>query len=543
MAQADFLNRDSVPFAALLAGRVDAASAALAEMAGDSFRLLPRTALAIIEQALLVRLSSLSLATYSSEFGLFRALHPALPGEVSAASDTRYRAFVKAMEADGGSEIMHHYPVLAALLDTVAVDWVAAQGEMLLRLAADWPDLRDRFGMAGAAPTIVALSPYRSDPHNHGRSVAMIGFEDGGTLAYKPRAMAMDAAWDALLGWANALGPPRAFRRPALLPRDGYGWMAPVVARPCHTGAQLDDYYHRSGAIACLVALCQGTDIHHENLIAAGDQPVIVDAETLFQPRLHPAFAATLGAGARRDATGETLADALAETGLLPRPGEIDFSGLGASGPVATPFLHPVCHHANSDAMAVARIPYRAGPQGNAPTLAGAPAKAAQHIDAICAGFAGMVALVVDNRQSLCDLVESWRGARSRLVVRSTNAYGLMLNASTHPQLLRDADARRTHFARLHGGTDARSPGAQALVDAEMSALHRMDVPHILRACDAACDGWPSPLDQALARIHALDAADLDACLSLLRSRLADGQPSPPSHDVAREPALEGALP
>lgn len=542
MAQADFLNRDAVPFAALLVDRVDAASTALAASAGDAIRLLSNAAIAVLEHALLVRLSSLSLATFTSEFGLFRALHPILPGQATTAPDTQYRDFVKAMEAGRFAEVLRHYPGLATLLDTVTADWVAAQGEMLNRLAADWPTLCDRFGMTAATPTVTAISPYRSDPHNHGRSVAVLAFADCGVLVYKPRALAMEAAWDALLGWANALDYSRAFHRPLLVPRDGYGWMASVAASPCLTADQIGDYYHRSGGLACLMALCQGTDIHHENLIAAGDQPVIVDAETLLQPRLDPAFSTTLGAGARRHAAADTLAFALAESGLLPRPGEIDFSSLGASGPVATPFLHPVCQYANSDAMVVTHIAYHAGQQANEPTLAGIAAKAAQHIDAITAGFAEMVALVLDNRQSLHDLIESWRGLPTRLVVRSTNAYGMMLNASTHPLLLRDTTARDAHFARLHSGAAARSPTAQAIVDAEMSAMRRMDIPHLMRACNAACDGWPSPFDQVLDRINTLDTADLAACLTLLRERLSGEQPQP-TESAPLEPALEGAMP
>ena len=542
MAQADILNRNNVPFAALLADRVDAASATLAATVGDTISPLTDAALAVLEQALLVRLSSLSLAVFTSEFGLFRALHPILPGQIATAPDAQYREFVEAMQSGRAAEVLCHYAGLAALLDTVTADWVAAQREMLVRLATDWPALCDRFGMTGATPAITAISPYRSDPHHHGRSVAMLAFADGGVLVYKPRSLAMDAAWDALLGWANALGPARAFYRPALLSRDGYGWMAPVAANPCETADQLDDCYHRSGGIACLVALCQGTDIHHENLIAAGDQPVIVDAETLLQPRLDRAFSSTLGAGAQRRAAPDTLAFALAESGLLPRPGEIDFSGLGASGSVVTPFLHPVCQNVNSDAMTVAHIPYRAAPQGNVPILAGAAAGAAKNVEAICAGFADMLATLLANRRSLRDLIESWRGLPTRLVVRSTNAYGMMLNASTHPALLRDAGARDAHFAQLYLGTGPRTPTAQAIIDAELSAMRRMDVPHLTRPCDAGCEGWPSPLDQVLARIDSLDATDLAECLSLFRKRLADAQHLS-IEPAAPEPILEGALP
>ena len=37
-------------------------------------------------------------------------------------------------------------------------------------------------------------------------------------------------------------------------------------------------------ALAALLYITRTNDIHHENLIACGDQPVIVDTDTLFYP-------------------------------------------------------------------------------------------------------------------------------------------------------------------------------------------------------------------------------------------------------------------
>ena len=45
-------------------------------------------------------------------------------------------------------------------------------------------------------------------------------------------------------------------------------------------------FYRRQGVLLALLYLLGMTDIHHENLIACADQPVLVDVETLLHPDL-----------------------------------------------------------------------------------------------------------------------------------------------------------------------------------------------------------------------------------------------------------------
>ena len=53
-------------------------------------------------------------------------------------------------------------------------------------------------------------------------------------------------------------------------------------------------FYHRQGALLALLYVLDGTDMHYENLIAVGEQPVLVDVETLFHPSHAPAGASAV---------------------------------------------------------------------------------------------------------------------------------------------------------------------------------------------------------------------------------------------------------
>ena len=98
--------------------------------------------------------------------------------------------------------------------------------------------------------------------------------------------MGIDVAYNALLAWLNAAGAPVTLRPLRVLDRHTHGWVECVDPAPCPDPAVVTRYYQRAGALLCLVHLLQGSDCHAENLIAAGEDPVLVDCETLLDPWL-----------------------------------------------------------------------------------------------------------------------------------------------------------------------------------------------------------------------------------------------------------------
>ena len=74
----------------------------------------------------------------------------------------------------------------------------------------------------------------------------------------------------------------------ASVARADYGWQEFVSYRPCTELAEVEVFYQRQGALLALFNALDGTDIHHENVIAVVDQPLLIDVETLFHPTLLP---------------------------------------------------------------------------------------------------------------------------------------------------------------------------------------------------------------------------------------------------------------
>lgn len=326
------------------------------------------------------------------------------------------------------ASVIATYPLLANAIDTVTRDWHRAQATLAARFAHDFPHLR-----------IDAIAPFCSDPHDGQQTVAILSLSDGRLLVYKPRSLAMEGAFGDLVEWANERGFPWPLRRVRVLDREDYGWMEHVANTPCRNEFDVRCFYARAGGLLCLLALLQATDIHHENLIASRDQPVIVDLETIAHPRKTPI----------------DFASAMLETGFLPTNSALDFSALGATEPFDTPFAH--------------RVPLRE----NVATIDGRSCPAAMYVADVMRGFASMFELLLthDAREVLL----RFDGLRVREIRRASNDYGLLLQESRHPRFLRDAAQRRQLFERLRGITDD-----------ELAALARFDVPCFTTRCNAA---------------------------------------------------------
>ena len=203
-------------------------------------------------------------------------------GNIAASAVAEQRATGRPLDLGG---LMATYPVLARLLATVAESWSAAMVEFAERCEADRDLLAQAF--AGGAPLgpPVAVALDLSDPHNDLRTVAVVTFASGLRLVYKPRSLAMDAAFAAFLDALNATGQLPDLRAPRTLQRPGYGWCEWIEDRAPADAAEWAALCARTGALLAIVFLLEGVDIHDENIVFTGGHPVIVDAETMLHPR------------------------------------------------------------------------------------------------------------------------------------------------------------------------------------------------------------------------------------------------------------------
>ena len=154
--------------------------------------------------------------------------------------------------------------------------------------------------------------------HERGRAVLLLGFKSGARLVYKPRSVMIAESFQGLLDWINVRQPPRDFKTITVVPREGYGWIEFVEHDSCADQDAVHRFFERQGAMIALLHSIAAIDVHYENLIAAGEVPVLVDHETLFYPEYAPDRDAPAKDAAQQVFFAGLSRDSLRRIGILP---------------------------------------------------------------------------------------------------------------------------------------------------------------------------------------------------------------------------------
>ncbi|MCP3100113.1 type 2 lantipeptide synthetase LanM family protein [Myxococcus sp. K15C18031901] len=392
----------------------------------------------------------------------------------------RFQFFVRRLRTpEVLAALYREYPVLARQLVTRVGLWVDTGLEFLERLCADWTEVRPLLGAAEPGP-LTELKAGMGDVHRGGRSVMRATFASGQHVIYKPRSLQTDHHFHALLEWVNAKGISAPFPRVPHVEREGHGWVQYVEALPCADEAQVRRFYQRQGGYLALLYLLEGTDFHFENVIARGEEPILVDLESLLHPPLRLSEQSDLLLREQ-----EMFASVL-RVGLLPgrawedaRSAGVDISGMGNPEGQAGNRNAPAVEGAGTDQLHYTRKP-RAFRRGlNRPTLQGMDVDLFRYQDSVVRGFTEVYELLRAHRDTLVrdwGLLERFARVEVRTLLRPTFVYKTMLLESHHPDLLRNALDRDRFFERLGLNTD-RFPFLSQVGHAERRALERGDVP------------------------------------------------------------------
>lgn len=502
---------------------------------------------------------------------LTMAVQPALARELAAArrrglpGDTperRYDAFTESLRDPAEARrIWAEYPVLAGQAARLLDAWTNARAAFARDLAADLPALTAAFGGLGAVAGVRFGS---EETHRGGRTVALVRFERG-TLVYKPRSLAVDQCFDRLLGWFNASGGvPHPLRRIRLLDRGDRGWSEYAEPAPC-APERLPAFFWRMGALLALTHAVHGYDLHADNVIAAGADPVVVDLEALFHTEGTQPVARRARLG---DPAAERLAASVLRTGLLPGPlvmpdtgtelpFGVDISPLGTAPGRRSLIPTPVVEHAGTDRMR-AGLGYRdvPAPAGRLRLPDGGTPDPRAHRDALTAGYAFAHRLLAEAGTGLLapgGPLDGCADVPVRLIQLSTFLYVRLMLEGWRSEAARDPAVHERGLARLDAGWPG-VPHRDALIAAEKAALRRGEVP-VFEIRPGHRDLWledgtrlpgvlpAAPLAETAARLAALRedgaAAQLeiiDASLAALDTRPRAGHrvPGPPDGDPVR---------
>lgn len=411
----------------------------------------------------------------------------ALAGRVASAQARGLQPEVIASRALGQSVLpgapedwidrLQELPGLARPLGLAVASWRTE----VIELAQRW--VADRSLLTDDADNVVDVRLGLGDPHQGGRSVAMVRTAAGRTFC-KPKPQGGPAAWQEFV--AQLLDHPacrdagiRAAVRP-ILGRDGYGWDSDV---PRDEAGAVDAagsriWLRTFGALVRVCELLECRDMWLDNLITHDGVPQYIDVETVLQPRQ------------QEGAVMDVLAETSLPTGAISLPirlpdGTIEDIGvMRRPGVLALPFrredlgdLTPIGEFGADGIMRWQPDPWR--PEIDPSVSA---------VDEVLIGY-DAVDEALEDTQLVSALEEHLRQLAdepSRVVLRSTFTCYSFMQDSLRPETLHDGRARDIALAALISpGVDALAQGASAdearwlvtLGIADALALGRLDVP------------------------------------------------------------------
>jgi type 2 lantibiotic biosynthesis protein LanM len=490
-AASDGAHRTPCAFEDLLAPIADAAQTRLHATIGPrALARLSTTAQLDLRRKLLRDLADLCAPALYDRFSTARSA----AGGASASGPNRtalYDRFRADMAAGGFRQLFADKPVLLRLIATLVRQWLDASAEFVLRLDADLPAIRGELLGLTTSSAVAQIESDLSDPHNFGRSVQIVTFADGARAVYKPKDLRLDIVWSDLIERLNAAGPPLALRAARAIARDGYGWTEFVIHDGCENGNGVTRFFRRAGALLALFHVFAATDMHQENIIGAGDQPVPVDLETILQPSADEHKASEAESEAF-DAAMEIVGNSVMTVGLLPAYGRsVDNNVFAMGGMTADWGARSVIrwNDINTDAMRPAKAKEGGTTNTNLPHVGGRYAKFADHLDDFVQGFedyARFLARFI--RANPDDLFKGFAALPVRKVVRPTRFYYMLLQRLRNHQAMDDGAAwsAQADFIARFSPWDKEIDPLWPLLHAERTALLSLNVPHFVTPSDGA---------------------------------------------------------
>ncbi|MBD2593607.1 type 2 lantipeptide synthetase LanM [Nostoc spongiaeforme FACHB-130] len=451
--------------------------------------------------------------------------------------DERFNSFIERLrQPDIALAILQEYPVLARQITICLNNWVNSSLEFLHHLCKDWQKIQTIFSPENDLGVLVAIDGNVGDRHRKGRSVLIAKFSSGLQIVYKPKSLAVDVHFQEFLTWLNQRGDHPPFQTLKILDCGTYGWVEFVSAKGCSSTEEIWRFYERQGGYLALLYLLEATDFHSENIIAAGEHPILLDLEALFHQRV-----GGLDETKAKERVISTFSNSVFSTGLLPyrtwsnaESEGVDISGLGASAGQMIPYEVPKWEGVGTDEMHLVRQKQEIPKRHNRPTLNGRDVNLLDYADAIVQGFTQIYQLLLKHRDELLSdqgPLSRFAEDEVRIVIRATSTYSLLLYEGFHPDMLRNALERDRLFDRLWSGVET-DPQLIKIIPTERDDLQNGDIPMFLTRPNSR-DLWTSSGEKIVnyfdksgatlvqERTQQLSPADLEKQLWVIRASLA----------------------
>lgn len=365
------------------------------------------------------------------------------------------------------------------------------------------------------------------DTHNNGSSVAIITFEQGEKIVFKPRSVSGELGYTTFIREINKFISPKM---PFLTVVDfgNYGFTSFE-----ETNEEKKDMV-QAGRLACLMFLLNASDMHYSNILWTNEGPLPIDLETLF----HPSRIRTGTPESKRSAY-HALEKSVYGTGVLPislgtkanrDSVDVGFTGIRNQNSVSPFKMFDIKDGFSSDIKVVWRHQSMDESLSNDSDL---ESLIHERCDQIIDGFSDFYMQIFHQKDLFVDaVIKSFSNANLRYIQNMTYRYEQLLRILTDAEPSRNRDTAHALLSRM--GILSMTSDLN-LVLSECKQLWNGDIPYfsvnfkgtdVLYGNEVVSTISTSPESEFLLKMKSLTKTELTRQVNLIRlafvARLAD---------------------
>jgi len=370
------------------------------------------------------------------------------------------------------------YSVLARILSSQSLYWLNSIKLLIKRLLNDISEVRS-LSDSGETNTLAqdvvqsiqTVQIGLSDPHENAQTVVILSFFDGSKVVYKPKSMMPEFMFNEFIDYLNKLNNQEEVMMTTLpvIDKGNYGWSKFVEHMQCSSELERERFYQRMGMFSAVLYMLRGTDYHHENIIACGEYPYLIDHEMLFYPIfIDPENKELLNQPF--DELQESYYESVINTRMYPivekrvDGGMADVSAIG-------------CYLSDIEKNV------------HLPLLHGDIPDAQNYLPHLLNGFSSIYKKIMDNKDELLakdGILQRFSNIDFRFNLRATSSYLSINNVSVIPEALINGEAfcNRIHSVRVTLPSVFSRGLPQDVRLKELKILCRLDVPRFTVECD-----------------------------------------------------------
>lgn len=335
--------------------------------------------------------------------------------------------------------------------------------------------LKNKFHLNG---DLIYVENNAGDSHCGKKQVIVFHFEKG-TVIYKPRNLELDIQFEKLINYINKkLNVTLICGK--IYNKGIYGWQEFIEYKDCTNQLEVKEFYYKIGIFACIFYILSASDMHMENIICHGKDPVFIDLESIFQ--------SFKGFGSDNQDIYVSLSNIIRNSVLLTclfpagmnMSSQRDISGItGHGGQVVSKGKYSFENKYTSE-MKIIREDFIMKDKKNIPQINGKRVEPRVNIVDIIKGFSDTFDVFLNNKNDFIKqngIIDSFNNLPIRTIIRHTANYSTLLKASTEKKYLIDAANRNLLFDRLWIITENQK-GFSDIVCSEIEDLLLGDIPY-----------------------------------------------------------------